>query len=191
MRGTDRFGVPMIDPVQDIADSLRAAATPDEWQALAKSDLPSSLPDPAYPYLTVGEATADHVVSVSRIMKKKGFERLSRPSQIRLLTMEENYAAVSARVNNSKQELSYFEWSGFNGSPPDKKWLQTMQAQERAAEKAIDAELARLLAEEEQLAAGAATRANPVIPGSTPPVRAGLGHLLPTADDRSDAGVAR
>jgi hypothetical protein len=190
VRGTDRFGVPMIDPVQDIADSLRAAATPEEWQVLAKSDLPSTMPDPAYPHLTVGTATADHVVSVSRIMQKRGFERLSRQSQLRLLTMEENYAAVSARVNNSKQELSYFEWGGVNGSPPDKKWLQTMQAQERAAEKAIDAELARLLAEEEQLAAGAAARANPLVPGKALPVRSGLGHLIPTGEERSDAGVA-
>jgi hypothetical protein len=182
VRGIDQYGRPVIDPVQDTLDRLRARATPKSAQDWAQDVLPGTALDPAFPHLTVGTATVDHIVSVSRIVQMEGFEKLSFEAQLRLVTMEANFAAVSKRVNDAKKELSYFEWSGLPGERADAKWLKEMQAKERLAERALRAELARLL-DEEARAAAAQLRA---MPAAVDP----LTPRVPTGAGAAAAGVA-
>ena len=87
---------------------------------------------------------ADHLVSFERIVQKKHFGALSYRNQLVVLHLDENFAAVSSRVNKSKQNLSYFQWSGGPLGEADATWLKQMRVRERIADRTLDAKIEEL-----------------------------------------------
>ena len=53
---------------------------------------------------------ADHIVSMKKIVKMEGFEKLSYEQQLSILNYEENFIGLSKIANTSKGSKSYEEW---------------------------------------------------------------------------------
>ena len=57
----------------------------------------------------------DHIVPYQRIQRMEGFDRLTEAQQYQVVNWSENFHAISARANLSRQEKSFVQWEGFLG----------------------------------------------------------------------------
>ena len=57
----------------------------------------------------------DHIVPYQRIQRMEGFDRLTEAQQRQVVNWSENFHAISARANQSRQEKSFVQWEGFLG----------------------------------------------------------------------------
>ena len=57
----------------------------------------------------------DHIVPYQRIQRMEGFDRLTEAQQRQVVNWSENFHAISARANLSRQEKSFVQWEGFLG----------------------------------------------------------------------------
>lgn len=72
------------------------------------------MPDEALPGQIVDKPLhADHIVSMDRITKMDGFEKLSEVDQIKLLNYQENFVGLSEIANKSKGAKSFSEWTEY------------------------------------------------------------------------------
>lgn len=68
-------------------------------------------PDPAIPgKLITGNLEADHIVSMKKITKMDGFEKLTEAQQIQILNNPENFIGLTKTANTSKGSKSFMEW---------------------------------------------------------------------------------
>src|SRR4030095_1776309 len=58
--------------------------------------------------------SADHIVPVDTIMKKKGFACLSEKNQKKVLNNKSNFAGICPPCNSSRQETKWRDWNGRN-----------------------------------------------------------------------------
>ena len=58
---------------------------------------------------------ADHIVPYDRIQRMEGFDRLTEAQQRQVVNWSENFHAISARANQSRQEKSFLDWGGHLG----------------------------------------------------------------------------
>lgn len=56
---------------------------------------------------------ADHIVSMNKIIKMDGFDKLDYNQQIDLLNYEKNIMVLSRTANASKNNKSYLEWEEY------------------------------------------------------------------------------
>ena len=69
-------------------------------------------PDPALPGKSIkGTLQADHIVSMDRISRMDGFEKLTREQKLEVLNNPENFIGLSETANKSKGSKTYFEWT--------------------------------------------------------------------------------
>jgi hypothetical protein len=93
-------------------DFLRSQTPSAVLQAWARSQLPATAQDPAFPSLTVdGTAHADHIVPFVEILNMTNFNLLTEEQQIAVLNLQINFAALSPRANSSKGSKTYANWT--------------------------------------------------------------------------------
>ena len=102
-------------------------------------DIQLPMPDPAIPgkIIEIGERLeADHIVSMDRITKMEGFEKMTLKQKLDVLNYEENFIGLSKTANTSKGSKSYREWTRYvkENIPISADFKSTMIAKERELE---------------------------------------------------------
>jgi hypothetical protein len=91
------------------ADGLRASVN--------KPEVRIGSQDFALPGKTItGKLEPDHIVSMDRIARMDGFDRLTPAQQLEILNWPENFTGLSRSANASKQDLPYALWHQHKGS---------------------------------------------------------------------------
>ena len=68
--------------------------------------------DPALPGKTITKPLqADHIVSMDKITRMEGFDKLTFEQQLEILNNPENFVGLSEAANTSKGNKSYAEWT--------------------------------------------------------------------------------
>jgi len=83
---------------------------------LASTAIPSDKINPAIPgkIIEIGERLeADHIVSMDRITKMEGFEKMTLKQKLDVLNYEENFIGLRKTANTSKGSKSYSEWTRY------------------------------------------------------------------------------
>ena len=101
-----RDSIPGGTPSQSVRQSVPRgpdgrAATPTDWTLPGNAD-------------NLG-LQADHIVPYDRIQRMEGFDRLTEVQQSQVVNWSENFHAISARANQSRQEKSFLDWGGYLG----------------------------------------------------------------------------
>jgi hypothetical protein len=69
-------------------------------------------PDEALPGFTVtGRLEADHIVSMDRITRMEGFDKLTFDQQLSVLNNPDNFIGLSRSANASKGSKTFSEWT--------------------------------------------------------------------------------
>ena len=90
--------------------------------------------DPAIPGKIVDDSfEADHIVSMDRITRMDGFDKLTREQQLELLNYRDNFEGLSKSANTSKGSKTYEEWTMYKkeGIPIDPEFRARMIAKEQ------------------------------------------------------------
>jgi hypothetical protein len=85
---------------------------------------------------------ADHIVAFDRIVKMKGFNRLSLTEQLDILNYQKNFIGIGRSTNGSLGNKRYADWNGIDGRPLNRKGrelLKKVRRQEKTLEKEIKA----------------------------------------------------
>lgn len=70
--------------------------------------------DPVLPGKTVtSRLEPDHIVSVDKISRMEGLDKLTEKQQLEVLNNEENFIGLSRAANGSKQDKSFEEWTHY------------------------------------------------------------------------------
>ena len=70
--------------------------------------------DPALPGKTITKPLqADHIVSMDKITRMEGFDKLTFEQQLEILNNPENFVGLSEAANTSKGNKSYAEWTHY------------------------------------------------------------------------------
>ena len=118
---------------------LREMTPPRNIRNNVNKDIQLPMPDPAIPgkIIEIGERLeADHIVSMDRITKMKGFEKMTLKQKLDVLNYEENFIGLSKTANTSKGSKSYREWTRYvkENIPISADFKSTMIAKERELE---------------------------------------------------------
>jgi len=93
-------------------DALRSS-TPNSAirDKINKGKIPP-FPDEALPGMTVNKKLeADHIVSMDKITRMEGFDKLSNTQQLSILNNPDNFIGLSKSANTSKGSKSFKEWT--------------------------------------------------------------------------------
>ena len=118
-KGSKKPDIPEVEPrigerrvSQDIYDSLRKETPTPEIRRSVNEDVSFPIDDPAIPGKIVADSfEADHIVSMDRISKMEGFDKLTREQQLELLNYRDNFEGLSKSANTSKGSKTYEEWT--------------------------------------------------------------------------------
>ncbi|MBK2003237.1 hypothetical protein JI641_09550 [Listeria ivanovii subsp. londoniensis] len=107
-----RFGERKI--TDDLYDELRNQTPNPKIRKSVNKDVNLPMDDFAIPGKTiVKNLEADHIVSMDRIAKMEGFEKLTKSQQLEILNYEENFIGLSKSANTSKGSKTYAEWDTY------------------------------------------------------------------------------
>jgi len=85
---------------------------------------------------------ADHIVPLKKIVTMPGFSKLSYDDQKKVANLPANFLGLGKRSNASKGAKSWSEWKGHSKlGPVPSKVRQSMLLRQKAAEKALRAEI--------------------------------------------------
>ena len=95
--------------------------------------------------------SVDHVVSIERIVLKKGFDKLPESAQLRIINMAENLRAMDGPANSSKGDFKWSEWPNarkFYSLEQIKRMIELEERIEKLIDAALIEELSKLKVEE-------------------------------------------
>lgn len=72
-------------------------------------------PDPVLGEIINKRLEADHIVSVDRITKMDGFDKLTKEQQIQILNYKDNFIGLTKSANTSKDSKTFQEWISHKG----------------------------------------------------------------------------
>ena len=101
---------------QELYNELRRSTPSKEIQKMVNKDIKNLIgkPDPALPGKVIeGTLQADHIVSMDKITRMKGFEKLTKAQQKQVLNNKKNFIGLSEAANKSKGSKSYSEWTEY------------------------------------------------------------------------------
>ncbi|MBC6310998.1 hypothetical protein HCJ66_15800 [Listeria sp. FSL L7-1582] len=113
----------------DLYDELREATPTPELRNKVNEGVELPIADPAIPGKEVTKRLeADHIVSMDKITRMEGFEKLTKEEQLKILNYEENFTGLSRSANASKGSKSFEEWSIYKkeGIPIDPAFREKM-----------------------------------------------------------------
>ncbi len=124
----------------DLYKELRGETPTPQLRDRVNEGVSLPMADPAIPGKQVtSRLEADHIVSMDKITKMEGFEKLTREEQIALLNYEDNFAGLSKSANSSKGSKSFEEWTMYKkeGIPIDPAYRERMMGVEKELERRI------------------------------------------------------
>ncbi|WBW97144.1 hypothetical protein [Oceanirhabdus sp. W0125-5] len=110
--GGARYGERRIS--DELYNDLRKKTPSRKMQKEVNKDLTNikGTPDPALPGKKItGTLQADHIVSMDKITKMEGFDKLTKEQQKQILNNPDNFIGLSEAANKSKGAKSYSEWT--------------------------------------------------------------------------------
>ncbi|KMT63012.1 hypothetical protein [Paenilisteria newyorkensis] len=113
----------------DLYDELREATPTPELRNKVNEGVELPIADPAIPGKEVTKRLeADHIVSMDKITRMEGFEKLTKEEQLKILNYEENFTGLSRSANASKGSKSFEEWTIYKkeGIPIDPAFREKM-----------------------------------------------------------------
>lgn len=113
----------------DLYKELRGETPTPQLRDKVNEGISLPMRDPAIPGKEVtSRLEADHIVSMDKIAKMEGFEKLTREEQIALLNYEDNFTGLSKSANSSKGSKSFEEWIMYKkeGIPIDSVYRERM-----------------------------------------------------------------
>ena len=119
---------------RDIYDSLRKKSPTPKIRRSVNEGVSFPIDDPAIPGKIVADSfEADHIVSMDRITRMDGFDKLTREQQLELLNYRDNFEGLSKSANTSKGSKTYEEWTMYKkeGIPIDPEFRASMIAKEQ------------------------------------------------------------
>lgn len=119
---------------RDIYDSLRKKSPTPKIRRSVNEGVSFPIDDPAIPVKIVADSfEADHIVSMDRITRMDGFDKLIREQQLELLNYRDNFEGLSKSANTSKGSKTYEEWTMYKkeGIPIDPEFRASMIAKEQ------------------------------------------------------------
>jgi hypothetical protein len=141
-------GIRKRSEVEDVRE--KTPSKPARTAARARTDVGTvevGQPDPAFPGSKVEAVEIDHVYPLDKMYKLKGAAQLSREDLIILGNTPENLVPVSRKVNGSRRNLSYREWSQTNeiGRSADPEYISSMITLEEEMEALLQERVNTLL----------------------------------------------
>jgi hypothetical protein len=129
---------------QELYDELRAETpTPAVRDAVNRGkQFPHA--DEALPGFEVTERLqADHIVSMDRITRMEGFDKLTKAQQLEVLNNPDNFIGLSRSANASKGAKTFEDWTQHvkSGTQIDANFRQRMIQMERSLEAALQAQI--------------------------------------------------
>ena len=127
-----RFGERKIS--QEEYKGLRSETPTDEIRDMVNDGVTLPMNDPVIPGNEITKRLeADHIVSMDRISRMDGFEKLTREQQLEVLNYEDNFASLSKSANASKGAKTYEDWTLYKktGVPIDPAFRAEMMMKKR------------------------------------------------------------
>lgn len=95
----------------ELYEKLRKKTPNSKIRKMVNKGVKLPMKDPVLPGKMITKPLqADHIVSMDRITRMEGFEKLTFEQQVEILNMEENFVGISEAANKSKGPKSYKEW---------------------------------------------------------------------------------
>ena len=99
---------------QELYNELKRSTPSKEIQKMVNKDIKDLIgkPDLVLPGKVIeGTLQADHIVSMDKITRMKGFEKLTKAQQKQVLNNKKNFIGLSEAANKSKGSKSDSEWT--------------------------------------------------------------------------------
>ncbi|WP_332236689.1 hypothetical protein [Sporolactobacillus sp. KGMB 08714] len=98
---------------------LRGKTPSQELQDKVNEDVELPMDDPVLPgKIITKKLEPDHIVSMDKISRMEGFDRLTEKQQLEVLNNPKNFIGLSRAANGSKQDKSYEEWTHYKKGKP-------------------------------------------------------------------------
>ena len=133
-----RFGERKIS--QEEYKGLRSETPTDEIRDMVNDGLTLPMNDPVIPGNEITKRLeADHIVSMDRITRMDGFEKLTIEQQLEVLNYEDNFVGLSKSANASKGAKTYEDWTLYKktGVPIDSAFRAEMMMKEKKLERLL------------------------------------------------------
>ena len=133
-----RFGERKIS--QEEYKGLRSETPTDEIRDMVNDGLTLPMNDPVIPGNEITKRLeADHIVSMDRITRMDGFEKLTIEQQLEVLNYEDNFVGLSKSANASKGAKTYEDWTLYKktGVPIDPAFRAEMMMKEKKLERLL------------------------------------------------------
>ncbi|WP_199884109.1 hypothetical protein [Anaerosinus massiliensis] len=112
--GKARYGDGKRKISDDLYKKLRRNSPNDEIRNKVNEGIELPIPDPALPGKIIkSRLEADHIVSMDKITRMEGFDKLTYEQQLKVLNNSENFTGLSKTANTSKGSKSYEEWTAY------------------------------------------------------------------------------
>ena len=112
--GNARYGDGERKISDELYKKLRRNSPNDEIRNKVNEGVEFPIPDPALPGKTItSKMEADHIVTMDKITRMDGFDKLTYEQQLKVLNNPENFAGLSKTANTSKGSKSYEEWTTY------------------------------------------------------------------------------
>jgi hypothetical protein len=137
-----RYGERRIS--DDLYNELRDKTPTQEIRDLVNKDVNLPMEDPALPgKMVTKNLHADHVVSMDKIARMEGFDRLTKEQQLQVLNNPENFVGLSESANTSKGAKSFDEWTLYKKEniPVDPEFRRQMMEKEVNTEKILQQQI--------------------------------------------------
>lgn len=135
-----RFGERKIS--QEEYNGLRSETPTQEIRDMVNDGVTLPMNDPVIPGNEITKRLeADHIVSMDRITRMDGFEKLTREQQLEVLNCEDNFVGLSKSANASKGAKTYEDWTFYKktGVPIDPAFRAEMIMKEKKLERLLQA----------------------------------------------------
>ena len=135
-----RFGERKIS--QEEYNGLRSETPTQEIRDMVNDGVTLPMNDPVIPGNEITKRLeADHIVSMDRITRMDGFEKLTREQQLEVLNCEDNFVGLSKSANASKGAKTYEDWTLYKktGVPIDPAFRAEMMMKEKKLERLLQA----------------------------------------------------
>ena len=133
-----RFGERKIS--QEEYKGLRSETPTDEIRDMVNDGVTLPMNDPVIPGNEITKRLeADHIVSMDRITRMDGFEKLTIEQQLEVLNYEDNFVGLSKSANASKGAKTYEDWTLYKktGVPIDPAFRAEMMMKEKKLERLL------------------------------------------------------
>ena len=133
-----RFGERKIS--QEEYKVLRSETPTEEIRDMVNDGVTLPMNDPVIPGNEITKRLeADHIVSMDRITRMDGFEKLTIEQQLEVLNYEDNFVGLSKSANASKGAKTYEDWTLYKktGVPIDPAFRAEMMMKEKKLERLL------------------------------------------------------